>query len=494
MDLNKYTFWVRQCGEQLDEIEPKLGVKFDRKALFDHEQSLVDQSARLPRIMDVRWTFKISKTGSGVHFFTSRGTRREEVKECGCGNHIEFTSTEYGYGTNALDCALRSFNDNIPKIQALRQPKPAQEKQMTTQDKETQMHETIARASLVAFAEFIGQPISDIDDTFKQAGTLYGNSGSIACVVKIPVDKTKPVVVTAVDGGPVRDGVGLTGDVVTLSYYLLGKTASSFRACVAAMPNYAPRVAECLATERAKQTPPPPAKPEPIPYESECRAYVKRLNKELGINLNEGAVLAAGEVARATHPSGNRPRMNYVLSITKASRAASFAVLPASAEVKVSDNVAVLATSHYPSHDGLMCGLRWMVERISHIQSELTPPAPSKPALTADDMRPGSVALDESLRTPRAPIYVFGGKESERQSTDNEGFFAALTSGASNLFLTFQRKADRAKLTRNPRIHVHTSPTPFLPEFNTTISAPIDPTNPAATLTALAERITAENL
>lgn len=366
---------------------------------------------------------------------------------------------------------------------------------MTTQDKETIMHETIARASLVAFAEFIGQPINDLDATFKQARALYGNAGSIACVVKIPVDKTKPIEATAVNGGPINDGVELQDGVVRASYYLGGSKAQTFKSCVTSALNYATKVLEILTTERAKQTPPPPAKPEPIPYESECRAHVKRLNKELGINLNEDAVLAAGEVARATHPSCNRPRMNYVLSITKASRAASFAVLPASAEVKASDNVAVLATSYYPSHDGLMCGLRWMVERISHIQSELTPPAPSKPALTVDDMRPGSVALDEALKTPgRPPVYVFGGKESDRQSTDNKGFFAALTSGATNLFLTFQRKADRAKLSLNPRVHVHTSPTPFLPEFNTTISAPIDPTSPVATLTALAERITAENL
>lgn len=498
MDLSKYTFTARACASKLDEIEPKLGVKFDRKALFDHEQYLVDQSRQGPRLMDVRWMFKIGKTGSGVFFFTSRGGGGEGVKECCCGNHVELTSRELGYGTNALECALNDLDRGIPKIQTLRQPKPAQEKQMTTQDKETIMHEAIARASLVAFAEFIGQPINDINGVFQQARALYGRTGKkIAVVVKIPVDKTKPIEASVVDSHGVSDGVKLKSGAVTLSYWPISDSSSakSLREAMSGMLQFTKDAIELLTTERAKQTPPPPAKPEPIPYESECRTYIKRLNKELGINLSEDAVLSAGEVARATHPGNNRPRMNYVLSITKASRAASFAVLPASAEVKASDNVVVFSTSYYPSADGLQCALGWMTDRISYIQSELTPPAPSKPALTADDMRPGSVALDESLKIPgRPPLYVFNGKESERQSTDNEGFFAALTSGASNLFLTFQRKADRAQLSKNPRVHVHTSPTPFLPEFNTTISAPIDPTSPVATLTALAERITAENL
>ena len=365
---------------------------------------------------------------------------------------------------------------------------------MTTQDKETIMHETIARASLVAFAEFIGQPINDLDATFKQARALCGNVGSIACVVKIPVDKTKPIEATAVNGGPINDGVELQDGVVRASYYLGGSKAQTFKSCVTSALNYATKVLEILTTERAKQTPPPPAKSEPIPYESECRAYVKRLNKELGINLNEDAVLAAGEVARATYRAGERPIMNYVLSVAKASRVASFAVLDKDAATPSGVGLVVISTRYYPSNDGLQCALRTLSspEKVSQVQSELTP---SKPALTADDMRPGSVALDEALKTPgRPPVYVFGGKESDRQSTDNKGFFAALTSGATNLFLTFQRKADRAQLTALTRVHVHTSPTPFLPEFNTTISAPIDPTSPVATLTALAERITAENL
>ena len=92
------------------------------------------------------------------------------------------------------------------------------------------------------------------------------------------------------------------------------------------------------------------------------------------------------------------------------------------------------------------------------------------------------------------PIFVFNGRETYNNGDDFAAFLGFLTSGAASLFLTFQRKADRAKLSLNPRVHVHTSPTPFLPEFNTTISAPIDPANPAATLTTLAEHITAENL
>jgi len=394
------------------------------------------------------------------------------------------------------ESALVDLDSSIPEIQALRQPKPAQDKQMTTQDKETIMHEAIARASLVAFAEFIGQPINDINGVFQQARSLYGRADrSIACVIKIPVDKTKPIIAAAVDGGPIYDGLKLEGDVVRVSYFLSGSTAANFRACTTAIQPLAPEALKILTTERAKQTPPPPAKPEPIPHESECRAYVKRLNKELGINLNEDAVLAAGEAVRVDAPA---PSCSYILTIIKSTRAASFSVVPGR-NVDVSGfgkGALVIVREMFSNVNGLQCALLSMLEcGIPEAIAQLTPPAPSKPTLTADDMRPGSVALDESLKIPgRPPIYVFNGKESERQSTDNEGFFAALTSGASNLFLTFQRKADRAQLSKNPRVHVHTSPTPFLPEFNTTISAPIDPQNPAATLTALAERITTENL
>lgn len=401
MDLSRYTFRASECASKLDEIEPKLGVKFDRKALFDREQSLVDQSRQGPRLMDVCWTFKVSKTGSGVHFFTSRGSDYEEVKECGCGNHIEFTSRELGYGTNALECALVDLDSSIPKIQALRQPKPARDKQMTTQDKETIMHESIARASLVAFAEFI----------------------------------------------------------------------------------------EILTTERAKQTPPPPAKSEPIPHESECRAYVKRLNKELGINLNEDAVLAAGEVARATYKAGERPIMNYVLSVARASRVASFAVLDKDAATPSGVGLVVISTRYYPSSDGLQCALRTLSspEKVSQVQSELTPVASISRQVSNIEGKLGS--------ENQPPIFVFNGRETYNNGDHSAAFLSFLTSGAASLFLTFENRASRrVPATRAPRVHVHTSPTPFLPEFNTTISAPIDPANPAATLTALAERITAENL
>ncbi len=369
---------------------------------------------------------------------------------------------------------------------------------MTTQDKETIMHETVARASLVAFAEFIGQPINDLDATFRQARALYGNQRSIACVVKIPVDKTKPITVTAVDGGPINDGVALQDGDVVASYYLWKSDAKTFRSCTSGLLGIVPTKAiELLTTERAKQTPPPPAKSEPIPYESECRAHVKRLNKELGINLNEDAVLAAGEVARATYKAGERPSMNYVLSVARASRVASFAVLDKDAATPSGVGLVVISARYYPSNDGLQCALRALSsdEKISKVQSELTPPAPSKPALTVDDMRPANAALERALHNRQgSPIFVFDGEESTTATNDCENFLTLLTSGASNLFLTFQRKADRVQLSKNPRVHVHTSPTPFLPKFNTTISAPIDPANPAATLTALAERITAENL
>lgn len=499
MDLSKYTFTARACASKLDEIESKLGIRFDRKALFGHEQSLLDQSRQGPRLMGVRWTFEIGKTGSGVFFFTSRGGGGEGVKECGCGEHVELTSRELGYGTNALECALDDLDSSIPKIQTLRQQKPAQEKQMTTQDKETIMHETVARASLVAFAEFIGQPINDLDATFKQARALYGNIGSIACVVKIPVDKTKPIVVTAVDGGPISDGVALQGGDVVASYYLWKSDAKTFRSCTSGLLSIAPTKAiELLTTERAKQTPPPPAKSEPIPYESECRAYVKRLNKELGINLNEDAVLAAGEVARATYKVGERPSMNYVLSVARASRVASFAVLDKDAATPSGVGLVVISTRYYPSNDGLQCALRALSsdEKISKVQSELTPPAPSKPAPTVASIRRQVSDLEGKLGSEnQPPIFVFNGRETYNNGDDSAAFLGFLTSGAASLFLTFENRASRRiPATKIPRVHVHTSPTPFLPEFNTTISAPIDPANPAATLTALAERITAEKL
>lgn len=365
-----------------------------------------------------------------------------------------------------------------------------------TQDKETIMHEAVARASLVAFAEFIGQPIGDIEGVFQQARTLYDRADrSIACVVKIPVDKAKPIIASAVDGGPIYDGLKLEGDVVRVSYFLGGSAATNFRACATTLVRYAPEALKILTTERAKQTAPPPAKPEPIPYESECRAYVKRLNRELGINLNEDAVLAAGEAVRVDAPA---PSCSYILTIIKSTRAASFSVVPGR-NVDVSGfgkGALVIVREMFSNVSGLECALASMLERgIPEAIAQLTPPAPSKPAPTAEDMRPTNAALEQALQNSQgSPIFVFGGDESRTATKDCEKFLALLTGGASNLFLAFQRKADRVQLSKNPRVHVHTSPTPFLPEFNTTISATIDPTNPAATLTALAERITTENL
>lgn len=474
----------------LDKIEARLGVKFDRKAMFDREQA-IESSFHGGKIWS--FTFNQDPTNPAATFSISE-SGEFGVRKCVCGHHIKFTDSPKGYPSgNALECSLVILKGKIAEIHALRQPKP-QDKQMTTQDKETIMHETIARASLVAFAEFIGQPINDLDATFRQARALYDNRRLIACVVKIPVDKTKPIIAAAVDGGPVYDGLELEGDVVRVSYFLGGSTATNFRICAASMTRYAPEALKMLTTERAKQTPPPPAKPEPIPCEAECRAHIKRLNKELGINLNEDAVLAAGEAVRV---GAHAPSCSYILTIIKSTRAASFSVVPGR-NVDVSGfgkGALVIVREMISNVSGLQCALSSMLERgIPEATAQLAPPAPSKPALTADDMRPGSVALDRALETPRPPIYVFGGKESERQPDDNKGFFAALTAGATNLFLTFQRKADRAQLSKNPRVHVHTSPTPFLPEFNTTISAPINPANPAATLTALAERIKNEDL
>jgi len=485
MDLSNYTFQVHDCVRHLDKIEARLGVKFDRKAMFDREQA-IESSFHGDKIWS--FTFNQDPTNPAATFSISE-SGEFGVRKCVCGHHIKFTDSPKSYPSgNALECSLEILKGKIAEIHALRQPKP-QDKQMTTQDKETIMHETIARASLVAFAECIGQPISDLDATFGQARALYGNQRSIACVIKIPVDKTKPIIAAAVDGGPIYDGLKLEGDVVRVSYFLGGSTAINFRICAASMTRYAPEALKMLTTERAKQTPPPPAKPEPIPYESECRARIKTLNAQLGINLNEDAVLAAGEAVRCPpHPGAT-----YTLNIRKADRVASFSVVVGDHEYRKIDGVVSCSSQKYASANGLECALCEIASNIGSMLAKLTPPAPSKPAPTADDMRPGSIALDGALKIPgHPPIYVFNGKESDHQSTDNKGFFAALTSGATNLFLTFQRKADRAKLSKNPRVHVHTSSTPF--EFITTISAPIDPANPAATLTALAERITTENL
>lgn len=275
MDLSKYTFYARSCAARLDEIESRLGVKFDRKALFDHEQSLIDQSQRGPRMYDVRWTFKFSKDGAGVRFLTSRGDGGEEVKECDCGNHVEFTSTGYGYGTNALDCALNALDRNVGEIQTIR--KKLQGEQMTLQDKETIMHETIARASLVAFAEFIGQPI-DADATIQQARGLYNpnGAGSMALHASIPLDTTKPINVSALARSGESDGVKIGRFDVVVYYWLSCAKPQSLAGCSRGLTIFAAKAATHLATERAKLTSLAPPTPKPTPA---SQAIVSALNE-----------------------------------------------------------------------------------------------------------------------------------------------------------------------------------------------------------------------
>lgn len=366
-----------------------------------------------------------------------------------------------------------------------------------TQDKEAHMHEAIARASLVAFAEFIGQPISDLDATFRQARGLYGNQRPIACVVKIPVDKTKPIEVTAVDGGSINDGVTLQDSSVVASYYLWKSDAKTFRSCTGGLLSIAPaNAAELLATERTKLTPPPP-KPEPIPFEAECRAHVKTLNAQLGINLSEDAVLAAGEAVRSITPrqSSDDSSTNYCLSIRKGDRAASFSAALGDPDRSKSRNsgVATWTTNYCACENGLKCALSDIVRNIPRILSQLT--APAKPVLTADSIRPSVTSLDRALAARQRPHFVFGDNTSISIDTDCKLFLDLLGGTVERLYLTFQSRSRRQTMHDTvPRAHVHTEPMPFPSEFNTTISAPVDPVNPTATLTALADRIKNENL
>ena len=260
------------------------------------------------------------------------------------------------------------------------------------------------------------------------------------------------------------------------------------------MLQFAKDANERLATERAKLTPPPP-KPEPIPYESECRAYVKTLNAQLGINLNEDAVLAAGEAVRVNAPA---PPCSYILTIVKSTRAASFSVVPGR-NVDLSGfgkGTLVIVREMFSNFSGLECALASMVKRgIPEAIAQLTPSAPTKPALTEGDLRAPAKTLETLLGMGRQQaIFVFNGKETYNNKDDAAGFFGLLSSGATLLSLTFQSRSKRKQTHGAPRVHVHTSPAVFSAEFNTTISAPIDPANPAATLTALADRIRNENL
>lgn len=369
-------------------------------------------------------------------------------------------------------------------------------REMTTQDKETIMHETIARASLVAFAEFIGQPISDLDATFRQARGLYGREGKkLAVVVKIPVDKTKPIEASVVDSLGVHDGVTSGDGVVTLSYWPLADSSSakSLRVSTGGMLQFTKDTTERLAAIRAQQAPTP--NPEPIPCEAECRAHVKTLNAQLGINLNEDAVLAAGEAVRVNAPA---PPCSYILTIVKSTRAASFSVVPGR-NVDLSGfgkGTLVIVREMFSNCSGLECALASMVRRgIPEAIAQLTPSAPTKPALTEGDLCPLNNKLEAALSNRKGPpIFVFGGNESTTVANDCRNFLALLTSDAKSLSLTFQNRAARKEFPTLPRVHVHTELMFFPSEFNTTISAPIDPANPAATLTALADCIRNENL
>lgn len=490
MDLSKYTFRVGECASLLDEIEPRLGVKFDRKALFDHEQSLVNQSRSGLRIMDVRWTFKFSKTGSYVHFFTSKEAKEGEVKECGCGNHVQITSRSLGYGTNALECALDDLRGGISKIQALRQPQQGQ--QMTPQDQETIMHETIARASLVAFAEFIGQPISDLDAVFRQARGLAGG-GSMAIVGSIPIDGTKPICVQVIDGRGIDDGVRVDGSSVMASFWLFKSEvmARSLAGCVSGFSRYALDVAGILATERAKLTPPPTKTPEPIPYEAECRAHVRTLNAQLGINLNEDAVLAAGEVARAT-PRQTAEDFKYILQIVKKTRAASLHV--ARKAPLGSDGLLVKVVKKVPCANGLECALSKMESEIPKILKELT----QQPSVSQHDMMTATERLDSALkvRLTQHVIYIFhtasGKIESTRRTTDADNFSAMFSSGQPRLYLAFKNKQDRSE---GGRVTAHVSTKPLSESgFDVTISAEIVTSSPLDTISRLIESITKANL
>lgn len=366
---------------------------------------------------------------------------------------------------------------------------------MTPQEKETIMHETIARASLVAFAEFIGQPISDLDAVFRQARGLAGGD-SMAIVGSIPIDGTKPICVQVIDGRGIGDGVRVDGSSVMASFWLFKSEvmARSLAGCVSGFSRYALDVAGILATERAKLTPPPP-NPEPIPCEAECRAHVKTLNAQLGINLNEDAVLAAGEAVRVNAPA---PPCSYILTIVKSTSAASFSVVPGR-NVDLSGfgkGTLVIVREMFSNFSGLECALASMVKRgIPEAIAQLTPSAPTKPVFTVDSIRPSVTALDRALAARHRPFFVFGDNTSTNIDTDFRLFLDLLGGTVERLYLTFQSHSQRQTMHDTaPRVHVHTELMFFPSEFNTTISAPIDPANPAATLTALADRIRNENL
>jgi len=123
MDLSRYTFQVKYCSSSLDEIEARLGVKFDRKAMFDLEEELSKKDARHS------WFFRLSidPTSTYASFFIGEGGR-ESAKVCPCGNHVEYRSPPAGYpSSNGLEMALYCFEIDVHKIQALRKPQPSKE-------------------------------------------------------------------------------------------------------------------------------------------------------------------------------------------------------------------------------------------------------------------------------------------------------------------------------------------------------------------------------
>lgn len=494
MDLSNYNFYASDCARKLDEIEAALGVKFDRKAMFDREQALwVQLNQDWARR---QWVFKFSKDPSvTTATFDDREPGETGITETE--THIEYAPHSMIYAKDALLCSLKCLNDKIPDIQARRKPKPP-EKQMTPQDKETHMHETIARASLVAFAEFIGQPISDLDATLRQARGLYGREGKkLAVVVKIPVDKTKPIEASVVDSQGVHDGVTSGDGVVTLSYWPLADSSSakSLRASTGGMLQFTKDTTERLTTERAKLTPPPP-KPEPIPLEAECRAHVKTLNAQLGINLNEDVVLAAGEAVRgAKDDAKTQHNVNYTLTIRKSDRAASFCAIIGDECESVNEKGFVVYSCNFIGCDnGLECALSKMESKIPKILKELT----QQPSVSQHDMMTATERLDSALevRLTQYVIYIFhtasGKIESTKRTTDADNFSAMLSSGQPRLYLAFKNKQDRSE---GGRVTAHVSTKPLSESgFDVTISAEIVTSSPLDTISRLIESITKANL
>jgi hypothetical protein len=135
MDLSKYGFIATACARTLDEIEARLGVKFNRQEMFDQEDCL-NRNYRGNMV----WSFKFSKDGTAATFSVDGERDREGVRTCPCGHHVEFVASPKGYPSgNALECALGELKSAIPAIQALRTPQPtkATMRQFTPSERET---------------------------------------------------------------------------------------------------------------------------------------------------------------------------------------------------------------------------------------------------------------------------------------------------------------------------------------------------------------------